>query len=101
MGGTPRCLLATLIVAFTPLSAVVASAAPAAASDCTTSWLVPQDGDLSQPGNWTAGVPSSTATAFAGSGVQWVARTGPSAGRARVSIDGVHRGVVDLYAAAV
>lgn len=40
----------------------------------------------------------ATATfAFTGSSVGWVTATGPRAGKARVFIDGVDRGMVDLY----
>ncbi|MDQ1395628.1 MAG: hypothetical protein QOG64_887 [Acidimicrobiaceae bacterium] len=37
--------------------------------------------------------------AFQGQSVKWVNRVGPGEGRARVRIDGLDRGVVDLYAA--
>ncbi len=42
---------------------------------------------------------STCSMRFTGTRVDWVTSTGPSAGRARVFIDGVDKGVVDLYAA--
>jgi hypothetical protein len=38
---------------------------------------------------------------FTGTGIEWITATGPSAGKATVSIDGVSEGTVDLYASAV
>jgi hypothetical protein len=47
-------------------------------------------------------VAGRTATlAFTGTAVDYVATTGPGWGKARVSIDGVDKGTVDLYASAV
>ena len=44
-------------------------------------------------------VKNATASlAFSGTGVSWVTRKGPDEGIARVSIDGVSRGAVDLFA---
>ncbi len=52
-------------------------------------------------GSFRAGnVPGDTATfAFTGPSVKWVYRTGPDEGYARVTIDGINRGTVDLYSA--
>jgi hypothetical protein len=43
---------------------------------------------------------TSTLT-FSGTGVNWITSTGPSYGQANVSIDGVSKGTVDLYASTV
>lgn len=48
----------------------------------------------------SASVPGSVASfTFTGTGIDWITATGPSYGKADVVIDGVDRGVVDLYAA--
>ncbi len=38
---------------------------------------------------------------FTGTGVDWITATGPSYGKATVSIDGISKGTVDLYASSV
>ena len=49
----------------------------------------------------TAAAGSTASFAFTGTAVDWVTTTGPGRGKAEVIIDGVGRGVVDLYAASV
>jgi hypothetical protein len=44
---------------------------------------------------------ATSSLSFTGTGVDWITATGPSAGKASVTIDGVSKGTVDLYASSV
>jgi bacillopeptidase F len=49
---------------------------------------------------WATAASANSSFAFTGTAITWVTATGPANGKARVTIDGVDKGVVDLYTSA-
>jgi hypothetical protein len=49
---------------------------------------------------WATAASATSSFSFRGTAITWLTATGPAYGRARVTIDGVDKGVVDLYTSA-
>ncbi len=64
------------------------------------SWQGMTDGIASGGAYRVSQTPDETVTfKFTGTSIRWITRKGPDQGQAQVSIDGVNRGIVDLYSA--